>query len=204
MQSHFHHFPKKELLSWLFFPCVRFDRCRHLLLNLSHTAARREVHSTWRLRSWECIYFSDTYSFVSLQRHLLITWLVWTDHLITVSICSVITFLLAVRCCTHFVYLYLSDLIVVVASIIVFSVNSNGQVFATSAIRFVKYHRSRSVTHSNICHFKLLFLSQSEWSFWMDEMKKKNYPKGTDRTFFSTNTSTSFLQPSKSFFCFVK
>ncbi len=31
----------------------------------------------------------------------------------------------------------LSDLIVVVASIIVFSINSNGQVFATSAIRFV-------------------------------------------------------------------
>ena len=68
------------------FPCVRCDLCR-LLLNHSHHSSK-----TWRLRSWELVCFSDTCSFVSMQRHLLITWLVWTDHLITVSICSVVTF----------------------------------------------------------------------------------------------------------------
>lgn len=60
------------------------------------------------------------------------------------SIITVVNCLLLVN---KLYYFYFSDLIVVVASIVVLSVGSNGQVFATSAIRGIRFLQILRMLH---------------------------------------------------------
>ena len=62
----------------------------------------------------------------------------------------------------RFIKLFLPDLIVVSASIVVLSVGSNGQVFATSAIRGIRflqvYHLHLQVYHLQVYHLQVYHL----------------------------------------------
>lgn len=64
--------------------------------------------------------------------------------LLSVPACVVCRFLLPPR---NAAALYVPDLIVVVASIVVLSVGSNGQVFATSAIRGIRFLQILRMLH---------------------------------------------------------
>lgn len=60
---------------------------------------------------------------------------------------SVITVVNCLLLVNKLYYFYFSDLIVVVASIVVLSVGSNGQVFATSAIRGIRFLQILRMLH---------------------------------------------------------
>lgn len=91
------------------------------------------------------IFWNKGFRYCINDNNMLIFFRLWRSA--TQNLNSVITVVNCLLLVNKLYYFYFSDLIVVVASIVVLSVGSNGQVFATSAIRGIRFLQILRMLH---------------------------------------------------------